>query len=265
MNLTDLNDVPHKVQYITIDSVHVKPHTGTEPSNSRHTPMTLDLDLNSNIHFEGMTDVIGLKVVEAYFMQVGGSGTRDSGIARLIDIVCPQIPTAAQLLTTRGHILARCPLENNAVQQNDDYAFDKQAKLMTRKTNYFNPIAIKRLDFSFYQLAGHDTYQGLVNSREWSITLEITTIDTKEKPRNKDKQTLDALHLLIDRIDNLNHNVKKLPDSEELEIARKETMKYPFSYLVLLISLIIGGFMYMGRKASTPQPSSLPSSLRPLA
>jgi len=254
MNLTDLNDIPHKVQYITIDSVHVKPHTGTEPSNSRHTPMTLDLGLNSNIHFEGLTEVIGLKVVEAYFMQVGGAGNRDSGIARLIDIVCPQIPTAAQLLTTRGHVLARCPLENNAVQTNDDYAFDKQAKLMTRKTNYFNPIAIKRLDFSFYQLGGHDEYKGLVNSREWSITLEITTIDTKEKPINKDQQTLDALKKLIRKIDELNKNVRKLPDKEDLmELEIEKNKKYPFKYLVLIIALIIGGYVYMiNKKPSIP-------------
>lgn len=265
MNLTDLNDIPHKVQYITIDSVDLKPHVGNFAQNSRHTPVTLDLDLYSNIHFEGMTNVIGLKVVEAYFMQVGGAGNRTGGVARLIDIACPQIPTAAQLLTTRGHILARCPLEGNAVPSGDDYAFDKQTKLMTRKTNYFNPISIQKLDFSFYELGGDDSYDGLNNSREWTITLEITTVDTKEKPINKDKQTLDALHLLIDRIDNLNHNVKKLPDAEDLELARKETMKYPFSYLVLLISLIIGGFMYMGRRTPTPQPSLPLSSLRPLA
>jgi len=249
MNLTDLNDVPHKVQYITIDSIGVKPHTGTESPNSRHTPVTLDLDLTSNIHFEGMTEVIGLKVVEAYFMQVGGDGTRESGIARLIDIVCPQIPTTAQLLTSRGHVLARCPLENNAVPTNDDYAYDKQTKLMTRKTNYFNPIAIKRLDFSFYQLGGQDTYQGLVNSREWSITLEITTIDTKEKPINKDQQMLQLLQKLLVKVDSLNENVRRLPDNPP-ETQKK---KYPFGLLVLILVTIFGGFIWSVNR-STPSP-----------
>ncbi len=247
MNLTDLNDVPHKVQYITIDSVDVKPNTGTEPSNSRHTPMTLDLDLNSNIHFEGMTDVIGLKVVEAYFMQIGGQGNRDGPVARLIDIVCPQIPTAAQMLTTRGHILARCPLENNAMK--GDYAFDKQAKLITRKTNYFNPISIKRLDFSFYQLGGNDLYQGLVNSREWTITLEVTTIDTKEKPINKDQQMLQLLQKLLVKMDSLNQNVRRLPDNPP-ETQKK---KYPFGLLVLILVTILGGFIWSVNR-STPSP-----------
>ena len=254
MNLIDLNDVPHKVQYITIDSVNIKPHTGNEAVRRRHIPVTLDLDFNSNIHFEGMTEVIGLKVVDAYCMQIGGAGDRDGGVARLVDIVCPQIPTTAQLLTTRGHVLARCPLENNAVPTGDDYTFDKQAKLMTRKTNYFNPISIKRLDFSFYELGANDVYQGLQNSREWSITLEVTTIDTKEKPINKDQQTLDALKKLIRKIDELNKNVRKLPDKEDLmELEIEKNKKYPFKYLVLIIALIIGGYVYMiNKKPSIP-------------
>jgi len=256
MNLTDLNDIPHKVQYITIDSVDVKPHDGTEPVRERHAPMTLDLDLNSNIHFEGMTDVIGLKIVDAYFMQIGGAGNRDGGVARLVDIICPQIPTAGQLLTSRGHVLARCPLEGNAVPTGDDYRFDKQPRLMTRKTNYFNPISIKKLDFSFYELGANDVYQGLQNSREWTITLEITTIDVKEKPRNRELQILDALDRLMIKIGDLNHNVKKLPDAEQLEKARKETKKYPFSYLVLMIVLILVGVYYItSKQAPPPRPS----------
>ena len=256
MNLTDLNDIPHKIQYITIDSVDVKPHDGTEPVRERHAPMTLDLDLNSNIHFEGMTDVIGLKIVDAYFMQIGGAGNRDGGVARLVDIICPQIPTAGQLLTSRGHVLARCPLEGNAVPTGDDYRFDKQPRLMTRKTNYFNPISIKKLDFSFYELGANDVYQGLQNSREWTITLEITTIDVKEKPRNRELQILDALDRLMIKIGDLNHNVKKLPDAEQLEKARKETKKYPFSYLVLMIVLILVGVYYItSKQAPPPRPS----------
>jgi hypothetical protein len=127
---------------------------------------------------------------------------------------------------------------------------------MTRKTNYFNPISIKKLDFSFYELGADDVYQGLQNSREWTITLEITTIDTKEKPRNRELQILDALDRLMVKIGDLNHNVKKLPDAEQLEKARKETKKYPFSYLVLMIVLILAGVYYItSKQAPPPQPS----------
>jgi hypothetical protein len=238
--LTDLNDIPHKVQYITIDSADVKPHTGTDPLRKRHTPVTLDLDLYSNIHFEGMSQVIGLKIVDAYFMQVGGAGARDGGVARLIDIICPQIPTPGQLLTTRGHVLARCPLEGNAVPAGDDYRFDKQTRLMTRKTNYFNPISIKKLDFSFYELGADDVYQGLQNTREWTITLEVTTIDTKEKPINKDQQMLEVMRSLLVKMDSLNKNVRRLPDKPP----EPPKEKYSFGLLVLILVTIFGGFVW---------------------
>ena len=227
--MIDLNDVPHRVQYITIDSVDLKTYTGNEPAESRHNPVTLDIDMKSNIHVEGMSEVIGLKVVDAYFMQFGGDGTRDGGVARFVDIICPQVPTCAQLLTTRGHVLARCPLEC-ATATNDDVTFDKQAKLMTRKTNYFNPISIKKLDFSFFELGGDDGYHVIPNSREWTITLEVTTIDAKEKPVNKDQRILDAMTALLGKIDQLNLNVAKLPEREDAE-----KKKLPFSALVALI------------------------------
>ncbi len=88
------------------------------------------------------------------------------------------------------------------------------------------------------------------------MIIEITTIDVKEKPRNKEVQILEALDRLMSKIDNLNHNVKKLPDADQLEKARKETKKYPFSYLVIMIVLILGGVYYiMPKQTSMPPPS----------
>ena len=88
------------------------------------------------------------------------------------------------------------------------------------------------------------------------MIIEITTIDVKEKPRNKEIQILQALDRLMDKIDDLNHNVKKLPDAEQLEKARKETKKYPFSYLIIMVVLILGGVYYITSKQSPPpQPS----------
>ena len=85
------------------------------------------------------------------------------------------------------------------------------------------------------------------------MVLEITTIDVKEKPVNKEVQILEALHKLIGKIDELNINVKKLPDKEEME----KKKKYPLRYLILFIALITGGFMFIKNKftPSVPQPS----------
>ena len=101
---------------------------------------------------------------------------------------------------------------------------------MTRKTNYFNPISIKKLDFSFYELGGDDGYHIIPNPREWTITLEVTTIDAKEKPVNKDQRILDAMTALLGKIDQLNLNVAKLPEREDAE-----KKKLPFSALVAVI------------------------------
>jgi len=113
---------------------------------------------------------------------------------------------------------------------------------MTRKTNYFNPISIKKLDFSFYELGANDIYQGLQNSREWSITLEITTIAPKEKPRSKEAQMLNALERLNVKIDELNSNVRRLPDKPTHKGKRPATTLYAF--VVAMVLLFIGWVNY---------------------
>ena len=59
MGIIDLNDVPHRVQYITIDSVDLKTYTGNEAVQSRHNPVTLDIDMKSKKNVEGKSEVIG--------------------------------------------------------------------------------------------------------------------------------------------------------------------------------------------------------------
>ena len=86
------------------------------------------------------------------------------------------------------------------------------------------------------------------------MILEIATVNVREKPRNRELQILDALDRLMNKIGDLNHNVKKLPDADQLEKARKETKKYPFSYLVLMIILILAGVYYITSKQAPPPP-----------
>jgi len=135
---------------------------------------------------------------------------------------------------------------------------DKQWRSFQRQTSLFNPISIQKTHFKLYESQGDGDYELLKPSVSFYMIIEITTIDVKKKPRNRELQILDALDRLMGKIDNLNHNVKKLPDAEQLEKARKETKKYPFSYLVLLIVLILGSVYYISRQTTSappPQPS----------
>jgi hypothetical protein len=209
-----------------------------------------------------MNRVIGIQLVDFYITQVGEAdpenlnGTTD--IAKYVDIVCPEIPKVAQILNERrGQLFARCPLERHFTPNSATVLRDKQVKFFKREKSYFNPISIKKLNFTLYEQQDDDDYVTLQPDARWYMLLEITTISVKEKPRNRELQILDALDRLMGKIDNLNHNVKKLPDAEQLEKARKETKKYPFSYLVLLIVLILGGVYYISKQTTSfpPQPS----------
>jgi hypothetical protein len=135
---------------------------------------------------------------------------------------------------------------------------DKQWKAFPRQTNLFNPISIQKLHFKIYELQGDSDYKTLQPDANWYMVLEVTTIDVKEKPVNREVQILEALHKLIGKIDDLNINVKKLPDKEDIEkMEIEKKKKYPLRYLILFITMVIGGFVFVKNKftPSIPQPS----------
>jgi hypothetical protein len=245
----NLHEVPKKVQYITIDSEFV---------NGSNNTFTIDFSLDSNVHMEDMTKVIGFKIVDFYVTQIGENDTTGStNVSKYVDVICEDIPKRAQILDERnGQILARIPLERSFSGSNSFILRDKQWRSFNRETSLFNPISIQKTNFRLYESQGDGDYELLKPNVSFYMIIEITTIDVKEKPRNKEIQILQALDRLMDKIDDLNHNVKKLPDAEDLEKARKETKKYPFSYLIVLVILILGGVYYITSKQSPPpQPS----------
>lgn len=245
----NLHEVPKKVQYITIDSEFV---------NGSNNTFTIDFSLDSNIHMEDMTKVIGFKVVDFYVTQVGENDlTGNTNVSKYIDIVCEDIPKRAQILDERnGQILARIPLERSFSGSSSFILRDKQWRSFNRQTSLFNPISIQKTHFKLYESQGDGDYELLKPNVSFYMIIEITTIDVKEKPRNRELQILEALDRLMLKIDDLNHNVKKLPDAEQLEKARKETKKYPFSYLIVIVILILGGVYYItAKQPPPPQPS----------
>ena len=241
-----LDDIPKKVQYVIIDSNFV---------NGTNNTFSLDLQLESNTHVEDMSRVLGIKMVDFYITQVGeNTSNLNTDIAKFADIVCPEVPKLAQILDERhGQILARVPLERHFSGSSGLVLRDKQWRSFNRQTNYFNPISIKKLNFKIYEQQDDNDYKLLQPDAKWYMILEITTVNVKEKPKDRDLQILLALQKLLDKIDVLNENVRKLPD-EPPEPPKK---KYSFGLLVLILTTIFGTFVWWVNRGISSGPVTM--------
>ena len=233
-----LDDIPKKVQYVILDSNFVDGTNNT---------FSLDLNLKSNTHVEDMSRVLGIKMVDFYITQVGENNSgSNTNVAKYIDVVCPEIPKVAQILDERhGQIFTRVPLERHFSGSNDLVLRDKQWRRFNQITNYFNPISIKKLNFKIYEEQDDGDYVTLQPDSKWYMILEITTVNVKEKPKDRELQILMALEKLLKKIDILNHNVQKLPDKPPEENPKK----YSFGLLVAFLASILGGFIFWVNKS----------------
>jgi hypothetical protein len=236
-----LDDIPKKTQYVIIDSNFV---------NGTNNIFSLDLQLESNTHVEDMSRVLGIKMVDFYITQVGENDSNlNTNVAKYVDIICPDIPKVAQILDERrGQIFARVPLERHFTGSNGIVLRDKQAKFFGRQTNYFNPISVKKLNFEIYEYQDDGDYVLLQPDAKWYMILEITTVNVKEKPKNRELQILQALQQLVGKIDVLNQNVQRLPDKPP----EPPKEKYSFGVLVLILVSIFGGFMWFVNRGASP-------------
>ena len=240
-----LDYIPKKTQYVIIDSNFV---------NGTNNTFSLDLQLESNTHVEDMSRVLGIKMVDFYITQVGGNDGTDTDIAKFVDIVCPEVPKVAQMLDERhGQILARVPLERHFSGSNDAIIRDKQWKSFQRQTNFFNPISIKKLNFKIYEQQDDGDYLLLQPDAKWYMVLEITTVNVKEKPKDRELQILQALQQLIGKIDILNQNVQRLPDKPP----EPPKEKYSFGLLVMILATIFGGFLWFVNRSASPVPLAM--------
>lgn len=232
--MVSLDDIPKKTQYIILDSSYVQ---GT------NSEFSLDLTLESNTHVEDMSRVLGIKMVDFYITQIGeNDATLNNNVAKYVDIVCPDVPKVAQLLDERhGQVFARVPLERHFAGSSGLVLRDKQWKSFQRQTNFFNPISIKKLNFKIYESQDDGDYTLLQSTAKWYMVLEITTVNVKEKPKDRELQILQALEKLLKKIDTLNSQVAKLPDRKEEENKPK---KYSFGLLVLLLITLLGTFLW---------------------
>ena len=234
-----LDDIPKKVQYVIVDSNFV---------NGTNNTFSLDLTLKSNTHIEDMSRVLGVKMVDFYITQVGENDANlNTDVAKFVDIVCPEIPKVAQILDERhGQVFARVPLERHFTGSNGIVLRDKQWRSFNRQTNYFNPISIKKLNFEIYEQQDDGDYVKLQPDAKWYMILEITTVNVKEKPKDRELQILMALEKLLKKIDTLNQNVQKLPDKPP----EQNPKKYSFGLLVAILASLLGGFIWWVNKSS---------------
>jgi hypothetical protein len=223
--------------------------------NGTNNTFSLDLQLESNTHVEDMSRVLGIKMVDFYITQVGeNTSNLNTDIAKFVDIVCPEVPKLAQILDERhGQILARVPLERHFSGSSGLVLRDKQWRSFNRQTNYFNPISIKKLNFKIYEQQDDNDYKLLQPDAKWYMILEITTVNVKEKPKDRELQILLALQKLLDKIDVLNENVRKLPD-EPPEPPKK---KYSFGLLVLILTTIFGTFVWWVNRGISSGPVTM--------
>ncbi len=226
------DDLPKRVQYMLVDSNFV---------NGTNNVFSLDLTLESNTHIEDMSRVIGIKMVDFYVTQIGENTSElNTDVAKFIDILCNEIPKVAQVLDERhGQIFARVPLERHFTGCDGIVLRDKQAKIFSRHQNYFNPVSIKKLNFRMFEQQDDGDYLPLQPDAKWYMVLEITTVNVKEKPKDRELQILQALQKLLTKIDTLNQNVQKLPDRPP-----DQKPKYSFGFLIVLIASLFGGYVW---------------------
>ena len=229
----DINAISKKVQYITVDSAFVQGTNNTFTVNfgSSSTSTIVNQTVNnytytgSNVFVQEIRNVIGLKLVDFYVTQIGSNSsnlTSSTPDVKYIDILCPDIPDAAQILDERkGKIFARVPLERNFGNSANVVVNDKQWKSFNRQTNYFNPLSIKSLSFQIYEMQGADSGGGYVllqPDATFYMILEVTTIDNNVVTLPKEDPTVkvvQAIEVLTEKFEKLSELIPELLETRE--------------------------------------------------
>lgn len=222
-----MENIVKKIQYITVDSEFV---TGIPSSASGYDlGGTNNFSVNfgssftgtlnnqtytgSNVFIQEFRNVIGIKLVDFYVTQVGVNDDDDNAATvpiKYIDILCPDLPDAAQILDERkSRIFARIPLERDFSGSSNIVVDDKQWKSFNRQTNYFNPISLNKLYFQMWQVTQvfgqlNDVYQPLNPTSQFYMILEITSIDTSVQTLPKEDKSVkivDAIEALGEKLD----------------------------------------------------------------
>lgn len=232
---TDLGRWAKKVQYLTIDSEFV------QGSNN---VFSVYFGQQSNVFIQEMRDVIGIKLVDFFITSIDGN------IVKFVDVICPDIPLAAQILDERkGQIFARITNERDYKEDTD-----KQGKIFAQTTNFFNPISIKQLAFQMYESHVDGSYVPLSPLSKFHMIIELTTLDHLKPPPDTNYRVVNAIDRLVTKIDEL---ISKIPK----EVPPKPK-KISSLYLVALFAAIAGLWFWFTSSSPSVTPP-LPQLPRP--
>ena len=225
--MEDLDRWARKTQYLTVDSDFV------QGSNN---VFSVYFGQASNVFLQEMRDVIGIKLVDFFITRIDGN------VVKYVDVVCPDIPLAAQILDERkGQIFARITNERDYKEDTD-----KQGKIFNQKNNYFNPISIKQLAFQMFEGHVDGSYVPLDPDSQFHMILEVTTLDHLKPPPDTNYRVVNAIDRLVTKIDEL---ISKIPK----EVPPKEK-KIPSVYLLAIIGAIIAFWFWISRGPSQVPP-----------
>jgi len=223
----DLDRWAKKTQYLTIDSDFVK---GTNNTFSVY------FGQESNVFIQEMRDVIGIKLVDFFIVGIDGN------TVKYVDVVCPDIPMAAQILDERkGQLFARITNERDYKEDTD-----KQGKIFSQKINYFNPISIKQLAFQMYEGHIDGSYVTLNPDSQFHMILELTTLDHLKPPPDTNHRVVNVVDRLITKIDELISKIPKEPDPKK--------KKFSSVYLFGFIGVLIAAWLWFMRSGTPAVP-----------
>jgi len=212
--MVDIDRWAKKVQYLTVDSDFV---------HGSNNAFSVYFGQESNVFIQEMRDVIGIKLVDFFITSIDGT------VVKYVDVICPDIPVAAQILDERkGQLFARITNERDYKEDTD-----KQGKIFTQKTNFFNPLSIKQLAFQIYESHVDGSYVTLDPASQFHMILEITTLDHLNPPPDTNYRVVNAIDRLVTKIDEL---IAKIP-KEVPEKKKKISSVYLFGFIAALAAM----------------------------
>jgi hypothetical protein len=247
--MEDLKCAPKKTQLISLDSRNATSGT-TDHCQFR-------FGLESNVFIESMKDVVGVRLLDFYITQTGGTAGGTQNLAKIVDIEVDEIPVRGQMLdASLGRLFARVPLErstNSSISTTGEVGEQWKGAYET-PVRYFNPIPLDRLTFRMTQVG--DTDRTAVPCYAWwFMVLEVTTLD-HEAPKP------DRLALAIE---DLSRYIRDMPPPQ-IVMPKPPESKIPVWKVAIPTVVVLGGVYYIWSRANLvrqPQPINMPSNYRP--